>query len=225
MILDWYNVTLDALQGLWQGFLVFTPNLIGAIIIFVVGWFIAAAIGKIISEILRQVKFNQLFENTGWREALEKAELKVDVSKFVGAVFKWIFIIVALSISVEILGLTQFAVLLNGLINWLPNLVVAVAIFIVAVVIADISEKITRASVEKLKTGFSQLAGVIVKWSIWIFALLAILMQLGIAEGLILTLFTGLVLMLAIAFGLAFGLGGKDMAADILQNLRRKLKE
>jgi hypothetical protein len=224
MILDWYKITLDAVQDLWQGFLVFTPNLIGAIIVFIIGWFIAIAVGKLITEILRQIKFNQLFENTGWRQALEKAELKVDVSKFVGVVFKWIFIIVTLSISVEILGLNQFAVLLASLIDWLPNLVVAVAIFIVAIIIADISEKITRASVEKLRIGFSQVAGVIVKWSIWIFAILAILMQLGIAKALILTLFTGFVIMLSIAFGLAFGLGGKEIAADILQDLRKKLR-
>lgn len=224
MILDWYKITLDALQDLLQGFLSFIPNLIGAIIIFVIGWFIAIAVGKLITEILRQIKLNQLFENTGWKEALEKSELKVDVSRFVGSIFKWIFIIVFLSISVEILGLDQFAVLLSDLIDWLPNLVVAISIFIVAIIIADISEKITRASVEKLRIGFSQLAGVIVKWSIWIFAILAILMQLGIAKELILTLFTGFVVMLSISFGLAFGFGGKEIAADILQNLRRKVR-
>lgn len=223
----WYGITIDALQEVWRGFLGFIPDLVAATVVFIVGWFVSVGIGRLITEILRKIKFDQLFENTGWTEALEKAEMKVDVSKFAGAIFKWIFIIVTLLISVEILGLDQFAVLLTKFIDWLPSLVVAVAIFIVAVVIADIAEKITRVSVEKMKIGFSRLAGAIVKWSIWVFAVLAILMELGgdAISDLIMTLFTGLVVTLTIAFGLAFGLGGKDLAAEILQGLKNKFRK
>ena len=225
MVQDWYSITYGALEGLVESMLNFLPGLIGAIFVFSVGWFIAAAMGKFIVKVLESLKFNQLFERGGWKEAFEKAELKVNVSEFIGAIVKWIFVIVFLLAAVDILGLGEFANFLRDILNYLPNVVVAVVIFVVAVIIADISEKITRAWVEQMKIGYGSAIGTIVRWSIWIFAIMAILMQLGIALTLIQTLFTGFVAMVTIAGGLAFGLGGKDVAAEILQGIKAKLQK
>ncbi|MDI6603429.1 MAG: hypothetical protein QME57_05005 [Patescibacteria group bacterium] len=223
--MDWYTITVEILRNLWQGFLEFIPKLIGALIIFLIGWLIAVGIGKLITEILKRLQFNKIFERGAWKEALEKAEVKIDASGFIGTICKWILVIVFLLAAVEILGLVQFADFLSKVLAYLPNVVVAALIFVVAVIIADIAEKIIRAGVESAKVGYGGMAGAIVRWSIWIFAILAILMQLKIASELILTLFTGFVAMLAIAGGIAFGLGGKDVAAGILENLKKKLKE
>jgi len=225
MLVDWYSVTIQALQNAWQGFLNFIPNLIGAIIVFIIGYFIALGIGKIVVGILTRLRFNKIFERTGWREAFEKAELRVNPSEFVGAIFKWILVIVFLLIAVEILGLTQFAGILNKLISWLPNLIVAILIFVVAVIVADILDKIIRASVQKIGVKYVGFLGGMVRWAIYIFAGLAILVQLGVAQALINTLITAVFGMIALAFGLAFGLGGKDVAAKIIEDLRRKISE
>ena len=225
MILDWADVTIQALQNLWQGFLRFVPALIGAIIVFVIGWFIAVGVGKLITEILKRVKFNQIFEKGGWKTALQKAEIKVDASGFIGAIVKWVFVIVFLLAAVEILGLAQFADFLKSVLGYLPNVIVAALIFVVTVILVDIVEKIVRAGVEGIKVGYGQVVSAVVKWSIWIFAILAILHQLGIARPFMETLFVGLIAMLVISFGIAFGLGGRDVAAEILQDLKRKLKE
>lgn len=224
MIQDWGIVTLQALQGLWQGFLDFIPVLIGAIIVFVIGWFIACGVGKLITEILKKLKFNRIFEKGVWKEALEKAEFKVDASGFIGAICKWILAIVFLLASIEILGFVQFADFLKNVIGWLPNLIVATAIFVVAAIVAEFLEKIVRASVEGIRVGYGHLMGVIVKWSVWIFAIIAILMQLGIAKELIMTLFTGTVALIVISGGIAFGLGGKEVAGELLRDLQKKLK-
>lgn len=223
--MDWYTITAEVLGNLWQGFLNFIPKLIGALIVFLIGWLIAVGIGKLITEILKRLQFNKIFEKGVWKEALEKAELKIDASGFIGAICKWILVIVFLLAAVEILGLIQFADFLSKVLAYLPNVVVAALIFVVAVIIANIAEKIVRAGVESARVGYGSMAGAIVRWSIWIFAILAILMQLKIASELILTLFTGFVAMLTIAGGIAFGLGGKDVAAGILENLKKKLKE
>jgi len=224
MVLDWYSVTFEALQGLWQGFVIFIPKLVGAIIIFIIGWFIAIAAGKLISEILKRIKFNQIFERGVWKEALEKAEFKIDASGFIGAICKWILVIVFLLVAVEILGLVQFADFLVKVLAYLPNVVVAALIFVVAVIIADILEKVVRALVEGVRVGYGQVVGAIVRWSIWIFAILAILIQLKITPALLQTLFIGFVALIAIAGGIAFGLGGKEAAAELLQDFKKKLK-
>ncbi len=224
MVFDWYEVTLAALIDLWQGFVVFIPNLIGAIVIFLVGWFIAVIVGKIVTEILKRIKFNRIFEKGDMKEALDKADFKIDASGFIGAIFKWVLVIVFLLAAVEVLGLPQFADFLGKVLAYLPNVIVAALIFVVAVIIADILEKIVRATVEGTKIGYSNIAGIIVRWSIWTFAILTILFQLGVAKELIQILLSGIIGLLVIAGGLAFGLGGKDAAAEIIQNLRNKLQ-
>lgn len=221
----WYEVTLGSLQNLWMAFLEFLPKFIGALIIFLIGWFLAVGIGKLITKVLNIIKLNQLFSKGGWDEAMEKAGIKADVSGFIGAVCKWVLVIVFLLAAVEVLGLGAFAGFLSEVIAWLPNVIIAVIILVVAVIIADITEKIVKASVQKVKVGFANMAGAIVKWSIYVFAVLAILLQLGITPYLIQLLLTGLVAMLALAAGLAFGLGGKDAASEAIDAMKKKIKD
>jgi len=225
LLLDWWDITIESLQDLWQGFIAFIPNLIGALVIFLIGWAISVAVGKIVAEVFRKIRFNRIFEKGSMKTALEKADIKVDASGFVGAIFKWVLVIVFLSAAVEVLGFLQFAAFLNRVLIFLPNIVVAVLIFAVAVIIADILEKIVKAAVEGAKLGYGKVAGLIVKWSIWVFAILMILIQLGIGTELVQILWTGIVFLVVIAGGLAFGLGGKDIAAEILRDLKRKMQE
>jgi hypothetical protein len=224
MVLDWYAVTLNGLQDLWQGFIGFLPALVGALVIFVIGWFISVGVGRLVADILKRIKFNQVFERGNWKSALDKADVKVDPSGFIGAIFKWVLAIVFLLAAVEILGLNQLAAFITNVLAYLPNVLVASLIFVVAVIIADIVEKVLRAAVESTQIGYGHIVGVIVRWSIWIFAAIAILTQLGITPVLWQTLFTGLVALVVLAGGLAFGLGGKDVAAQWLQDLNRRLR-
>ena len=224
MFLDWYTLTIQSLQNLWQAFMGFVPALIGAIIVFVIGWFISVGVGRLITEILRKIKFNQIFEKGSWDDVLAKADIKVDVSGFIGAIIKWVLVIVFLLAAVEILGFVQFASFLNRVLAYLPNVIVAALIFVVTVIVVDIVEKVVRVAVESIKIGYGQMISAVVKWSIWIFSIMAILYQLGIVRPFMETLFQGLVAILVISLGIAFGLGGKEVAAEILQDLKRKLK-
>ncbi len=220
LITVWPNLILDIIDGI--------ITLLFALIVLLIGWLLAIGIGQLFTRILDAVKFNKHIENTGIKEALEKAELKVDAAAFLGSIFKWIVFIVVLSVVAEILGLTLFAGLLRDILGYLPNVIVAVLVFVVAIIIAEILEKVVRAVVEGIKVGYGSLVGAIVKWSIWIFAILLILDllimdRLPVASSLIQILFGGLVVMIAIAGGIAFGLGGKDVAAEILGDLKRKI--
>jgi hypothetical protein len=224
-MVNWIEITITAFRDLWIGFLNFIPSLVVALIILVIGWFIAVGVGRVITEILKKLKIDKIFEKGSWKQTLAKADLKVDVSGFIGAIVKWILVIVFLKVAVEILGLKEFAIFLKDILAYLPNVIIAALIFVIAVIIIDIVEKTVRVGVEGIKVGYGQVISTIIRWSLWAFVILAILHQLGVVPALMEILLFGIVAMLAISFGLAFGLGGRDVAAEILQDLKNKLKK
>lgn len=225
MIQNWGEITLNALLRGWEAFLLFVPKLIGALVVFLIGWFFSVGVGKLVTEILRKAKMDRIFEKSGWKEALERAEIKTTFSEFIGAIFKWILVILFLSAAVEILGLIEFANLLNRIITWLPNLIVAVAIFVVAVILTEILEKLIKASAKKMEISYVGVLGQIIKVAIYVFAGLLILNQLGVGKDIVNALVYGIIGTLALSLGLAFGLGGKDAAAKLIEDIKRKIEE
>lgn len=225
MIETWGQITLSALQEALQGFLNFLPNLIAAIIVFVIGWFISVGIGKLITRILNSFRINQFFEKRGWKESLAKVDIKMDISGLIGALIKWFLVIIFLSAAANILKLEQFSSFLTKVVAWIPNLIIAALIFVVAVIVADLLEKIIKGFAKTIGTGYVKTLGAVVRWAIWIFAIFAILVQLGIAPTIINTIIIGLVGMLALAGGLAFGLGAKDEAGNLIRQIREKISE
>jgi len=137
---------------------------------------------------------------------------------------KWFFVIVFLMLSTGILGLTQFSQFLEKVIGYFPNIFISCLIFLVAAFLADFSQKIVVGTLEEEKITYSRFLGRLFRWAIWLFAILAILYQLQITPSLILAIFIGMVATTSIALGIAFGLGGKDLAAKILKELEEKFK-
>jgi len=223
---DW---SLSIIQPLLQNMVSFIGQLILAVVVFIIGYLISVGIGRIISEILKSVKFNKLFEKEGWSNALQRANVKVNPSEFIGAIFKWVFVIVSLLIAVDILNLAQFGMILTQVLNYVPNVIIAALIFVVAVVISDIIEKVVRVSVEKMSVGHGYLAASIVRWAIWIFTLFLILEQLLPTSDLIKTLYMaivwGVVGALALGTAIAIGLGGKDAASEVISEMKKKIMQ
>lgn len=221
---DW---SLSIIQPFLQGLISFIANLILAIIVFVIGYLISIGIGRIIAEILKSIKFNKLFDKEGWHTALQKANVDVNPAEFIGAIFKWVFVIVSLLIAVDILQLAQFGMVLTQVLNYLPNVIVAALIFVVAVVISDVIEKVVRVTVEKMKVGYGYVASSIIKWAIWIFTIFLILDQLLPSSDLIKTLYMaivwGIVGTLGLGIAIAIGLGGKDVASEVIRDMKRKM--
>ena len=133
-------------------------------------------------------------------------------------------LIVFVLAAVEILGLNELAGFLSDVLGYLPNVLVASLIFVFAVVIADIVGKFLHATVESAQMGSGHYVAVIVKWSIWIFAIIAILLQLGVARDFLLLVLQGVVAFFVVAAGLSFGLAGKDVAGELLRDMMKKLK-
>ncbi len=226
---DYSDWGMSVAQPFLQQLILFVANLLLAIVVFLIGYFIAVGIGRLISEILKSVRFNRLFEKEGWRRALQRANIDVNPSEFIGAIFKWIFVIAALFVAVDVLKLTAFAGFLSQILGYIPNIIVAVLVFVVAIIISDIVEKIVRAGVERLRVGYGYIAASIVKWALWIFVFFLILDQLLPNNSLVVTLYSaiiyGIVGSLALGLAIAIGLGGKDTAGKIIADMHRRIEE
>ncbi len=224
MVLEtWSEVLATSFQDLWLGIIAFLPKLLLSVIIFCIGWVIAVTLDKVIARFIRLFKVDKALESLGVGNYLEKGGFRLDAGAFVGALVKWFFIIVFLVAALEVLGLTQVNMFLGQIIAYLPNVIVAAIILVVAALVANAVQRFVVGSARGAGLPSSGLMGGIAKWAIWIFALLAALYQLGIAGPFVSTLFTGFVAMIVIAGGLAFGLGGRDAASRYIEKLREDI--
>lgn len=224
LLQTWSDVLFYSFQQLWGGAIMFIPKFIIAIIIFIIGWVIAVTLDKLVSRIIRSFKVDKALQSLGIEEPLARAGFRLDSGAFIGGLVRWFLIIAFLIASIDVLGLQQVNVFLKDVVlAYLPNVIVAALILVVAAFLANAMHRIVVGSAKAAGVPSTQLLGGITKWSIWVFAILAALYQLGIAGIFAQTLFTGFVAMLAIAGGLAFGLGGKEAASQYVEKLKRDL--
>lgn len=224
-IQTWGGAFNESLIGLWSGFISFVPNLLGAIVIFIIGWVVGSVIGKAIAQLLATMKLDKLFESAGAGELMNRAGLKLNVGGFVGWLVKWFIIVIFLVASLQILGLTQVNDFLReAVLFYLPKVIISVLVLVLAAAIADTMRKLVQASVQASGSRSAVMVGSVVKYAIWIFAFIIVLSELGIAAAFMQILFTGLVAALSIALGLAFGLGGKEAASRAVDKFSNNMK-
>lgn len=221
MVPTWGDVLVLSFQDIWSGIAGFLPILIIAVVVFIVGLIVANALGRIVEQIISTLKVDKALESLGVEEIVHKAGLKLNSGAFLGGLVKWFFIVVFLVASIDVLGLEKVNDFLSRtVLNYLPNVIVAVLLLIAGALISGVMQRIVVSSSKAAGIASAGFLGGITKWSIWIFAFLAALYQLGVVGELIQTLFTGFVGMLAIAGGLAFGLGGKEAASKYIERLK-----
>lgn len=221
----WSDAVILAIADSLSAFGRVLPNVVGAILIFSIGWLIAGIVKNVTLKVLKVLQLEPFAEKVGIADALKKVGTTVSPPELIGELIKWIIVLVFLAPAVEILGLRQVTSILNSVLLYIPNVLVAVIIVMVGVIFADLTSQFVHGSATALGATTSKALAAISKYAITIFAFLAALTQLGIAQQLIATLFTGFVAMIAIAGGLAFGLGGKETAAEILDALKKSLQE
>jgi len=220
----WADVITFTFQNLWSGFILFLPSFLGALVIFFVGLVIASGIGKVVEKLIDALKLDRLLDQLGLGRLLEKTDTRLDSGHFLGVLVQWFFIIVTLLAVSDILKLVAFSDFLRQVLLYVPNIVIAVLIMLAGVVVAAFLAKLVRTSVLAARLHSAHFLGALTKWSVLVFSFLAALSQLGVAGALVNTLIIGFVAMLALAGGLAFGLGGRDVAAAWLEKLREEVR-
>jgi len=194
------------------------PRILGFIVVVAIGWFVSTILARAVTGLLRAIRFDELARKSGLADFLAKMSTGTDSAGVVAGLVKWLVRIVVLLVAFDVLGLPAVSDVMRQLLLWLPNLVVAIFVLFIGGIAARALGNIVRGATAE--SGFSNpetLANV-VRTAVWAFAIVVAINQLGIATNLINTLFTGFVGALAVALGLAFGLGGRDLASRTLEN-------
>lgn len=221
---SWGDAILNSLSDLWLSFISFIPSLVAALVVFFVGWAISIAVGRLVEKVLVILRINQAFDNIkGLKDAAGRAGLKINIPLLIGEIVKWFLIAVTLLAATDILGLEDVAAFLREVLAYIPNVVVAALILVIATVLANFVYRTVQASVNAAGFSAGSVVAAIAKWAIIIFAFMAALVQLNVATALIQTILTAFLAMLALAGGLAFGLGGKEVAARWLKKAESDL--
>lgn len=215
--LTWGDVFSSSLQELWWGFIQFAPKLIIAIIFFAVGWVLGSVIAKALEQVFTALKIDNLLRSIGIDSFFRKAGMNLNSGYFIGQVVKWFVIIVFLIPSLDLVGLNSIKDFLQyDVLGFLPRVIVAALILIIATIVADGLSKTVIASARTMNLSSANMLGAIAKYAVWVFAFIIALGQLGVADYYMSVLFTGIIAMLSIGGALAFGLGGKEAAAKFI---------
>ena len=222
---DWGDAVFVSATEALQNFLGFLPALIGAILILVIGWFVAGLLAGLVERGLKMVGFERAASTTGISSFIQRSGSSWTASAIVAEIVKWFIRLIAIQAAASILGLDQISQIINAILLWLPNLVVAIAILVIGALIARFVGSLVRGTTGQMGFSDPELLGNIAHYAILGFAVIAAIDQLGIAETVVNTLFIGAVALVVLAGGLAFGLGGQQTAAQITSGWYQKGRE
>jgi hypothetical protein len=214
-----------SLTGALNTFFSAIPRIIGFAVVLIIGWIIASLLARGVKALLHAVKFNDLARRSGFADFVQKMGVKDDASGVIAGVVKWFVRLIALVVAFDTLGLPAVSNVLQQLLLWLPNLVVALVVVVIGGLAAKALSQLVRGA--SAEAGFSNpdTLATVTRVAVWGFTIVVAVNQLGIATTLINTLMIGLVGALALAFGLAFGLGGRDRAAQMLDRAGRSMEQ
>ncbi|MGA7730060.1 MAG: small-conductance mechanosensitive ion channel [Chloroflexia bacterium] len=212
-----FNDIGTALTSILYSIIAAIPRLIAFALILLVGWLIASLLGKAVAGLLRAVKFNELAARAGITNFVQNMGVKTDPAGVVAAIVMWFVRLLALVIAFDALGLPAVSEIIQQFLTWLPNLVVALVILVIAGLLANALGDLVRGATASAGFSNPNLLATIARAAIWGFAIIVAVNQIGVASTLVNTLFMGLVGALALAIGLAFGLGGRETAGQIVQ--------
>jgi hypothetical protein len=217
-VTEWSTALMSSLATAMALFFSAIPKLFGFIIILIVGWLVASLVEKAVAALLRTIRFNELAKRSGLADFVSKMGTGTDSAGVLGAVVKWFIRLIALVVAFDALGLPAVSDVLRQLLLWLPNVIVALVVLVIGGLLASALGNVVRGAAAKSALGNPELLAKVASGLVWAFAIVVAVNQIGIATALVNTLFMAVVGAVALALGLAFGLGGRETASEIVRN-------
>jgi len=215
------NGVSDALKVIWN----ILPELVGAVLIVVIGLVIAAVLKRVVQEVFKVAKLDELIDKSGVGVLLDKAQVKTSVGDAVGALVYWITVVIFVLPAAKVVNVVGVNDLLDTVLAYAPSVARAVLILFLGGLVAGLVSAFVRALASLAGSKGSAMLGNVSRYIVVTFAVLLAIGQLGLPLGFLNTLLTGVVAAAAIGVGLAVGLGGKDTASRIVENVYSKLSK
>lgn len=215
------HVVQLTLLDLWSRVVGVLPDIIGALIIVIFGLIVAPLLGGAVKKIIEVLKIDDISRKVGVHDMVQGYSANFSIASLIGRLVKWFFVLVFTMAAAEVLGWDRVTLFLNEIVFYIPQVLVAIVILVVSVIAAKLFETVVTRSLVGANAPVDkpELMGVATRWAFVLFGVLAALLQLGVAPSLIEILFAGIVLALA----LAFGLGGRKKAEEVLDRLDDKV--
>ncbi len=217
-----------ALYSVWNStmgsFLTLLPNILGAIVVASVGLILGNWVKSLTIKSLQMLRFENLIKDSKFKAFLIKAEVTEKVEEVIGGILKWLIVLTFFIAATNILGLTTVSNVLGGVLSYVPNVVSAVIVMAIGVLLAGLIEGLVKGALATVDLKTSRLMGKIASYTVVTITTLAAFAELKIASSFINILFIGFVAMLALGFGLAIGLGAKDVIGQALSDWYKELK-
>jgi hypothetical protein len=224
-VIEWENLIVEPIRQMLTRVMDYLPVLLGALIILIVGWIVAKIIKGIIDGLLKTIRFDALADKAGVSEVLKKGNLKISAREVVSGLVYWLIMIMVLVMTVDALGLPKASDVLASLFAYIPKVIAALLVLVVAMFLASFVSGIVQTAAGNANMPRPELFAGVCRWAIIIFAVTIALEELGIATLLVTATFNIILGGICLALALAFGLGGKDAAARFLEELRQKRSE
>ncbi len=219
-ITDLGTAVITGLAAAIATFMTALPSVVGALLLLIIGWIVAGVIGGLLAKFLRTIRIDELAERSGVAGFLRRARVQADAAGVIGGLVKWYVRLVFVLLAANAVGLTAVSGIVNQVLGFIPNLLVAILILGVFSWLATTARNLVTGAVESAGMPNGNALGMLTFVTVLAFGIIAAANQIGVAATLINTLFIGVVGALALAFGLAFGLGGREAAAQILADWR-----
>ncbi len=220
----WASSLMASLTSAMSLFFAAIPRLLGFIAIIIVGWIVSALLAKAIGMLLRKAHFNRLAERSGFADFVRKTGAETDSSGMIAAIANWFVRLIVLVVAFDALGLPAVSEVLRDLLLWLPNLAVALVVLVIGGLAANAVSRLVRGASAEAELPNPNLLARLATMAVWAFTIVVAVNQIGVATTLVNTLFMAVVGALALALGLAFGLGGRETAAEIIRHWDRRTR-
>jgi hypothetical protein len=223
-VTNWGASLMASLTSAMSLFFAAIPRLIGFIAIIIVGWIVSALLAKAIAMVLRKARFNQLAERSGFADFVSKTGADTDSSGMIASIANWFVRLIVLVVAFDALGLPAVSEVLRDLLLWLPNLAVALVVLVIGGIAANAVSKLVRGATAEADLDNPDFLARLASAAVWAFTVVVAVSQIGVATTLVNTLFMAIVGAFALALGLAFGLGGRDTASEIIRSWDRRAR-
>lgn len=225
MVQDWSTEVQTIVESTWDRIVAFVPNVLGSVLILLVGAIIAWVLGYAVTRLLQVAKVQMLADQSKFTDVLKAAKLNADIAELSGTFVKWVVVLAFFVPAASTLQLENVEAFFEGVLVFVPKLVAIALLIMFGYAVADVVSKLVRATVQSVGSVTAKFAELFVKWTMLTAVGITTMWAIGVPQEFTVILFIGAVSMVALAAGLAFGLGAKDHANDLVKHLRSELKK